>query len=482
MLVFQRYGRGKAFAFLPQDSWLWQMHAIDCRRGPDARELLAAAAALAGRRRARSGRAVVHHRARRAGRSRHADRERRRSVVRRAERRRGDGHRHRRPTAAIVDVPMSWDGEHPGEYSAAIPTKAPGWYEARIDATRAGKSVGSAVTHFRAAPGDAEYFDATMHAGTLRRIAEETGGRFYDAANTTSARRRSALHRPRRDHGRRARAVAHADRADAAGRPAVRGMGVSACRRPGVMRLAAVVLIAGVRSRALGARRLVRPRATADAGDRLSRDGRVRRPLRVRAAALRRRRDLAAGRLIPPRAAVGARLPARRSQLPEDPERAHVRHGRSSTRATSSRSTIPIWRCFPMAYMSEPGFWTMNDAEMAGLRGYLKKGGFVIFDDFRGDHMYNLIAQMRSVLPEATWQRLDATHPIFHSFFEINSLDDVPGLLRDPGVARHLRGQRPDESACWRSPTTTTISASSGSSRTPATCRSICRTRRTSSA
>ena len=27
VLVFQRYGRGKAFAFTPQDSWVWQMHA-----------------------------------------------------------------------------------------------------------------------------------------------------------------------------------------------------------------------------------------------------------------------------------------------------------------------------------------------------------------------------------------------------------------------------------------------------------------------
>ena len=34
-------------------------------------------------------------------------------------------------------------------------------------------------THVRAAPGDAEYFDATMHAARLQRIADETGGRFY---------------------------------------------------------------------------------------------------------------------------------------------------------------------------------------------------------------------------------------------------------------------------------------------------------------
>ena len=35
----------------------------------------------------------------------------------------------------------------------------------------------------RAAPGDAEFFDPTMHAAPLRRIAEETGGRFYTPDN-----------------------------------------------------------------------------------------------------------------------------------------------------------------------------------------------------------------------------------------------------------------------------------------------------------
>jgi hypothetical protein len=87
---------------------------------------------------------------------------------------------------------------------------------------------------------------------------------------------------------------------------------------------------------------------------------------------------------------------------------------------------------FPVAYMSEPGFWTMAEEEMEGLRAYLLKGGFVIFDDFRENHMYNLEAQMRRVLPDASWQRLDATHPIFHSFFEINSLEDVPGFYGIP--------------------------------------------------
>lgn len=90
---------------------------------------------------------------------------------------------------------------------------------------------------------------------------------------------------------------------------------------------------------------------------------------------------------------------------------------------------------FPIAYMSEPGFWTMNEREQEGLRAYLQKGGFLIFDDFRGEHFENLQFQMRRVMPELTFQKLDATHPVFHSFFEINELDPRSGYYSDVGDA-----------------------------------------------
>jgi hypothetical protein len=77
---------------------------------------------------------------------------------------------------------MQWSGERSGEYVATVPTTGEGQYEARIEATRSGQPLGAAVAHVRVAPGEAEYFDATLHAATLRRIAEETGGRFYHAA------------------------------------------------------------------------------------------------------------------------------------------------------------------------------------------------------------------------------------------------------------------------------------------------------------
>ena len=83
------------------------------------------------------------------------------------------------PKGAPIDVPMQWTGERNGEYRATFPTADQGMYVAQVEATRAGKALGAGTTEVRAVPSDAEYFDATMHAARLKRIADETGGRFY---------------------------------------------------------------------------------------------------------------------------------------------------------------------------------------------------------------------------------------------------------------------------------------------------------------
>lgn len=80
---------------------------------------------------------------------------------------------------------------------------------------------------------------------------------------------------------------------------------------------------------------------------------------------------------------------------------------------------------YPVAYMVEPGFWRPSAAEIAGLRAYLLKGGFLIFDDFAGRDWVNFENQMRRVLPEHRLVRLTAAHPIFDSFYKIPSLDYV---------------------------------------------------------
>jgi uncharacterized membrane protein len=83
------------------------------------------------------------------------------------------------PRGTVTDVPMQWTGERNGEYRATIAAPDQGMYAAQVEAMRAGKTLGTGTAQVRATPSDAEYFDATMHAQRLQRIAEETGGRFY---------------------------------------------------------------------------------------------------------------------------------------------------------------------------------------------------------------------------------------------------------------------------------------------------------------
>jgi hypothetical protein len=81
---------------------------------------------------------------------------------------------------------------------------------------------------------------------------------------------------------------------------------------------------------------------------------------------------------------------------------------------------------YPIAFMWEPGFWNLTDGEAASFRAYLLKGGFVVFEDFDGAQQWgNFEAQMRRVLPDSRFVRLDRTHRIFESFFEIKDIDAI---------------------------------------------------------
>ncbi|HEY4129728.1 MAG TPA: DUF4159 domain-containing protein [Gemmatimonadaceae bacterium] len=80
---------------------------------------------------------------------------------------------------------------------------------------------------------------------------------------------------------------------------------------------------------------------------------------------------------------------------------------------------------YPVSYMSEPGGWNPNEKEVAGMRAYLLKGGFVIFDDFRenwrGQFDWTHLRQVMSlVLPNAKWVQLSGNEPIFDSFFQVD--------------------------------------------------------------
>ena len=79
---------------------------------------------------------------------------------------------------------------------------------------------------------------------------------------------------------------------------------------------------------------------------------------------------------------------------------------------------------YPFSYMSEVGGMNMSEREVEVLREYLNRGGFVMVDDF--DSQYSLdwfASQMKMVFPGRDFVRLTLDHPIFHTFYEIPTLN-----------------------------------------------------------
>lgn len=77
---------------------------------------------------------------------------------------------------------------------------------------------------------------------------------------------------------------------------------------------------------------------------------------------------------------------------------------------------------FPLLYISEPGFWTITDSEARNLRDYVLKGGFLIFDDFERDQLYNMVAQVERALPGFELIEIGPDHEIFDSFFLVENI------------------------------------------------------------
>jgi uncharacterized membrane protein len=188
VLAYQRYGRGKAVAMPIQDSWIWKMdakvpvedltHATYWRRlvrwlvdgVPDLVNVTTT------QDRVEPGEAVKIV----------AD------VSDKAYAEVNDSHvvaTVTSPSGKKSEFPMEWTVTRDGEYRASFVPDEPGVYDVKVDAARATgdqKSLGTSEVHVRASAGDAEYFDAAMRAPLLKRLADETEGRFFTADQSSS--------------------------------------------------------------------------------------------------------------------------------------------------------------------------------------------------------------------------------------------------------------------------------------------------------
>ena len=185
VLAFQRYGRGKAFAMPVQDTWVWRMDAkmavTDTTHAMFWRRLI---------------RWLVDGVPGQVNVSTTADRVEPGETVKLAAEVLDRGYvevndsrvvaRITSPSGKTSEVPVEWTVTRDGDYRAAFVPDESGIYDIRVVADRDQKELGAASMHVRVSAGDAEYFDAAMRAPLLKRIAEETGGRFFTPATAAS--------------------------------------------------------------------------------------------------------------------------------------------------------------------------------------------------------------------------------------------------------------------------------------------------------
>ena len=95
------------------------------------------------------------------------------------------------------------------------------------------------------------------------------------------------------------------------------------------------------------------------------------------------------------------------------------------------RATDPqLFQC-PWVQMSDGGTAGFNDDEIARLREYLLKGGFLWADDFWGDAaMEHLTAEFSKILPanEYPVRDIPLTHPMYRTMFQITKLPQIPSI------------------------------------------------------
>jgi uncharacterized membrane protein len=185
VLAFQRYGRGKAIAMPIQDSWVWKMdvkmpvadttHAMFWRRMlrwlvdgvPDQVNVTTTADRVEPGEPVKLSAEVLDAAYTEVNDSR---------VMARVT----------SPSGKVNEIPVDWTVTRDGDYRATFTPDEVGIYDIRVAAARDQKDLGAAQMHVRVSAGDAEYFDAAMRAPLLKRIAEETGGRFFTPVNAAA--------------------------------------------------------------------------------------------------------------------------------------------------------------------------------------------------------------------------------------------------------------------------------------------------------
>ena len=103
---------------------------------------------------------------------------------------------------------------------------------------------------------------------------------------------------------------------------------------------------------------------------------------------------------------------------------------------------------WPWLYAVAVGDWALTDSQVARLRKYFERGGFLMVDDFHGEREWvRFAAGIARIFPGREVVELPAAHAIFHVLYDLEERLQVPGanVVHGPGYERdgvvpHWRG------------------------------------------
>jgi hypothetical protein len=100
----------------------------------------------------------------------------------------------------------------------------------------------------------------------------------------------------------------------------------------------------------------------------------------------------------------------------------------------------------PFAYMIEPGEITLSEQEAAALRRYMLVGGFIMVDDFWGEHEWeNFHTAFKQIFPDRELEELPLEHPVFHCVYDLKEKPQVPSIhAAQAGRYRGITYERSD--------------------------------------
>jgi hypothetical protein len=108
----------------------------------------------------------------------------------------------------------------------------------------------------------------------------------------------------------------------------------------------------------------------------------------------------------------------------------------------------------PFLFGISVGDWQLSPSQAARLRTYFDRGGFLMVDDFHGSREWTVFVEsMRRVFPDRPIVDLPNDDPIFHTFWDLEERQQIPGLqfvysgrpFEQDGFEAHWRGIYDDE-------------------------------------